>query len=277
MREAVCKAREASCQLVVAIGGGSALDAGKAVAALLTNPGDPLDYLEVIGQARPLQHPSAPLVALPTTAGTGSEVTRNAVLLSREHKVKASMRSPFMLPAVAIIDPELTYDLPAAVTASTGLDALTQVIEPYVSLRANPMTDALCREGMTRAARSLRRACEDGKNASAREDMCVASLMGGLALANAGLGAVHGFAAALGGMFSAPHGALCARLLGPVIDANLVALRQREPDSPLIARFEDMSHILTGDRSAGAKDAAAWVCELADALGVPRLGSYGIS
>ena len=192
------------CDFVIAFGGGSALDAAKAIAALLTNPGDPLDYLEVIGLGRPLAVPAAPCIAIPTTAGTGSEVTRNAVLASPEHRVKASLRSPSMLPRLAVVDPELTYDLPPAITAATGLDALTQLIEPYVSLRANPMTDQFCVEGMRRAASALPRVWENGGDREARCDMAWASLLGGMALANAGLGAVHGFAAPIGGMFPAP-------------------------------------------------------------------------
>ena len=193
-------ARQFACNVVIACGGGSVLDAGKAISALLTNPGDPLDYLEVIGRGQPLTRQPAPFIAIPTTAGTGSEVTRNAVLASPEHEVKVSMRSPMMLPAVAIIDPDLTHSLPSALTASTGLDALTQVIEPYVSTKANPLTDAICGEGMMRAARSLQRAYDHPDDAEARADMAVASLCGGLALANAGLGAVHGFAGPFGGM-----------------------------------------------------------------------------
>ncbi len=229
-------AREAGCDRVIGIGGGSVLDAGKAIAALLTNPGDLLDYLEVIGRALPLAHAPLPYIAVPTTAGTGTEVTRNAVLLSPAHRVKVSLRSPLMLPRLAVIDPELTYSMPSAVTASTGLDALTQVIEPYVCNRPNPLTDAICREGLTRAARGLRPAFETGDQA-AREDMCVASLCGGLALANARLGGVHGFAGVLGGMFPAPHGAVCARLLPVVMEANLRALQAREPDNPALRRY----------------------------------------
>jgi alcohol dehydrogenase class IV len=209
----VQKARESGCGFVISLGGGSVLDTGKAIAALLANGGEPLDYLEVIGRGRPLRKPAAPFIAIPTTAGTGAEVTRNAVLKSTEHQVKVSLRSPTMLPTLALVDPELTASMPPAVTASTGLDALTQVMEPYVSNKANPLTDALCREGMRRAARSLRRAYEDGRDAAAREDMAQASLFGGLALANAKLGAVHGFAGPLGGMFPAPHGVVCARLV----------------------------------------------------------------
>ncbi|HEY4722033.1 MAG TPA: iron-containing alcohol dehydrogenase, partial [Anaerolineae bacterium] len=177
-------ARETKCDLVIGFGGGSAIDTGKAIAALFTNSGNVLDYLEVIGRGRSLTQSALPYIAIPTTAGTGSEVTRNAVLASPQHRVKASLRSPLMLPRVALIDPELTYTLPPSVTASTGLDALTQLIEPYVSIKANPLIDAICREGMQRAARSLPRAYENGADPAAREDMSLASLFGGLALAN---------------------------------------------------------------------------------------------
>src|SRR5882672_4367100 len=238
-------AKQEDCDFVVSFGGGSALDSGKAIAAMLTNNGNVLDFLEVIGQGKSLTKPSAPFIAIPTTAGTGSEVTRNAVLASPQHRVKVSLRSPFMLPKIALIDPELTYDLPPSITASTGLDALTQLIEPYVSSRANPMTDAICVEGMRRAARSLRVAFETGSRAFAeREDMAVASLFGGMALANAGLGAVHGLAGPIGGMFPAPHGAICAVLLPHVMAANLQAMRQREPNHPAMLRYDSVARLL---------------------------------
>ena len=210
---------EERCDTVIGFGGGAALDAAKAIAILMTNPGDVTDYLEIIGRGKTLTEPPVPCIAIPTTAGTGSEVTRNSVIASREERVKVSLRSPLMLPKVVVVDPELTYDLPPAITASTGVDALTQLIEPFVCSRANPLTDGLCQEGIERVARSLRRAFESAgrgeapADAAAREDMAVASLFGGLALANAGLGAVHGLAAPLGGMIGAPHGAVCAALL----------------------------------------------------------------
>jgi alcohol dehydrogenase class IV len=275
IRDGVQQAREAACDVVIGFGGGSAIDAAKAIAALLTNSGDLFDYLEVIGKAEPLKHPPLPCIAVPTTAGTGAEVTRNAVLLSPEHRVKVSLRSPLMLPRIAIIDPELTHSLPPAVTASTGLDALTQVIEPYVSCRANPLTDPICIEGMTRAARSLRRACENGLDADAREDMAIASLCGGLALANAGLGAVHGFAAPIGGMFDAPHGAVCAALLPHAMEVNLRALRDRGP-AAVLQRFESVARILTGQQQATADDAVHWIRELCEALSIPPLRTYGV-
>ena len=235
------RARESGCDLVIGFGGGSVLDTGKAIAALLTNDGDPLDYLEVIGGGQPLSKPPLPYIAIPTTAGTGAEVTRNAVLASPEHRVKVSLRSPLMLPRLALVDPELTHSLPPEVTASTGLDALTQVMEPYVSKRASPMTDALCREGMRRAARSLRRAYQQGDDPAAREDMALTSLFGGLALANAGLGAVHGFAGPLGGMFHGAHGAICARLLPHVMEVNVRALQQRLAESPALRRYDEIA------------------------------------
>ena len=275
--EAVQRARENGCDFVIGMGGGSSLDLGKAVAALLTNRGELLDYLEVIGRGQTLSHASAPYIAIPTTAGTGSEVTRNAVLASPEHRVKVSLRSPLMLPRLAVVDPELTYSMPSAITASTGLDALAQNLEPYVSRRANPMTSATCREGMRRAARSLRRAYKDGNDAAAREDMALASLFGGLALANAGLGAVHGLAGPLGGLFPAPHGVVCARLLPYVMKVNLHALQARMPDSPAVGRYEEIAQILTGNTSARATDGINWVQGLCEALEVPRLSDFGLT
>ena len=270
-------AKLAGCDSVIAIGGGSTIDAGKAIAAMLTNAGELLDYVEVVGRGRTLTHPPAPFVAISTTAGTGAEVTRNAVLSVPEQRVKVSLRSPLMLPRLAVVDPELTYDLPPAVTASTGLDALTQLIEPYVSCRANPMMDAICLEGIQRVARSLRRAWLAGHDKAAREDMALASLFGGLALANAGLGAVHGFAAPIGGMFPAAHGAVCAALLPHVMAANIRALRDRALDDTAVRRYGEMGRLLTGRPAAGADDGVQWVGELVAELGIPRLAAYGIA
>jgi alcohol dehydrogenase class IV len=270
------QARAKECDLVIGFGGGSVIDAGKAISALLTNPSEPLDYLEVIGGGQPLSADPVPCIAIPTTAGTGAEVTRNAVLGSPEHRVKVSLRSAKMLPALALIDPELTYSLPPHVTAYTGLDALTQLIEPFTSHRANPLTDAVCREGMQHAARSLRRAYEQGDDPAAREDMALASLFGGLALANAGLGAVHGFAGPFGGMYGAPHGAVCAALLPHVMASNVEALRTRSPDSPVLGRYDTVARLLTGNEAARAPDGVAWVADLCAALAIPGLESYGL-
>lgn len=271
------QARAEKADLVIGFGGGSAMDTAKAVAIMLTNPGEPLDYLEVIGRGQMLSQPGVPCIAIPTTAGTGSEVTRNAVLGAPEQRVKVSMRSPFMLPRLALVDPELTYSLPPEITASTGLDALTQNLEPFVSNKANPLTDAVTREGMRRAARSLRRAYERGDDPAAREDMALASLFGGLALANAKLGVVHGFASVLGGMFPAPHGAVCAVLLPPVMAVNVQALQERQPDSEFLRRYDEVAQILTGSPKATAGDGVAWVQELGQALSVPKLGTYGLT
>ena len=270
-------ARQAGCDVVIGYGGGSALDCGKAIAALLTNPGDLLDYIEVIGRGKPLTEWSAPFIAIPTTAGTGTEVTRNAVLGASEKGIKVSLRSPLMLPRLALVDPELTYSLPPGITASTGLDALTQLIEPFVCIQPNPITDAVCREGMGHAARSLRKAYDQGDNQSARQGMSLASLMGGLALANAKLGAVHGFASPIGGMFPAPHGAVCARLLPFVMDANLRALRKRLPDSEALRRYDEAARILTNRVEATAEDGVVWVRDLCQHLTIPPLSAYGVT
>lgn len=276
-REGAARARAAGCDGVVAMGGGSALDAGKAIAALAANDGDVLDYLEVLGRAEPLPRPPLPFVAIPTTAGTGSEVTRNAVLGSPADGVKASLRSPLMLARLALVDPDLLEGAPPAVLAASGLDALAQLVEPYLSARANPITDALAREGMVRSARALRRACLAGPDAAAREDLALASLLGGLCLANAGLGAVHGFAAPVGGRFDAPHGAVCAALLAPALTVNLRALRARAPAHPALPRFREVAALLTGRPEAVAEDGIAWVAALVKDLGVPGLARHGVA
>jgi alcohol dehydrogenase class IV len=269
-------ARDKCCDVVIAMGGGSAIDAGKALAAMLANSGDPLDYLEVIGRGRALERASAPFIAIPTTAGTGSEVTRNAVLASPEHRVKASLRSPGMLPRLAVVDPELTLDLPRPVTAATGLDALTQLIEPYVSSRANAMTDLFCVEGIRRAAAALPRAWENGRDRETRTAMSWASLLGGLALANAGLGAVHGFAAPVGGMFPAPHGAACAAVLPHVMEVNVRALRARAPHGEALRRYDEIARLVTGEPHANADDGVRWVAGICRQLEIPPLRDYGV-
>ncbi|MBV9129172.1 MAG: iron-containing alcohol dehydrogenase [Verrucomicrobia bacterium] len=275
--DGVNQAREAGSDLVIGIGGGSIIDSAKAIAALVTNPGAILDYLEIIGKGKQLSVPALPCVAIPTTAGTGAEVTRNSVLASPEHRVKVSLRSQFLLPRMAVVDPKLTCHLPPSVTASTGLDALTQVIEPYVSVRANPITDGFCKEGMRRIARSLGTAYEQSHHLAAREDMALASLLGGLSLANAGLGAVHGFAAPIGGMFHAPHGAICAALLPHVMRVNLDALRERLPNSDSLPRYDSVAKILTGSDKAMALDGVNWVSELCKKVGIPGLQAYGLT
>lgn len=270
------QARTAGCDLVIGVGGGSAIDTGKAVAAMLTNAGELNDYLEVVGLGKPLTNPAAPNIAVPTTAGTGAEVTRNAVLGVPERAVKVSMRSPLMLPHLALVDPVLTHSMPPTVTAATGLDALTQLMEVYVSNKANPLTDGICREGLGRAARSLRKAFNNGADGNARRDMSLASLFGGLALANARLGAVHGFAGPLGGMISAPHGVICARLLPYVMETNVNALKQRSSQSEALARYDEIARILTGDTTAKAANGVAWVRQLCGQFNISPLSKVGL-
>lgn len=275
--EGTAQARQFEAQFVIGIGGGGALDAAKAIAALATNAGDPLDYLEVVGKAQPLTNAPLPYIAIPTTAGTGSEATRNAVLTAEAQRVKVSLRSPLMLPRLALIDPTLTHSLPPSVTASSGLDALTQLIEPFVCRRANPITDALCREGMTNAAWALPRAYSDGNDAEAREAMAYASLFGGMALANAGLGVVHGFAAPIGGMFGAPHGTICACLLPYGVAANIRALRAQNDAfaRERLMRFEEIALLLDAE-SPEAEAAVEALHALCARLNVPRLRDLGV-
>src|SRR6267378_7633692 len=255
-------ARNSRATGVVGFGGGSVIDSAKAIAGLATNRGEIGDYLEVIGKAKPLETPGLPLCAIPTTAGTGAEVTRNAVLGAPEYRMKVSLRSSILLPRVVLIDPETTVPLPPKVTASTGLDTLTQLIEPYVSTRANPITDAFCSSGIPRVAQGLARAFCDGHDRSARSNMSLASLFGGMALANAGLGAVHGFAAPIGGMFDAPHGAICAALLPHVMEMNIRALEGRGKNGASLVRYTKVAAIVTGSEKAAPSDGIAWIRNL---------------
>ncbi|MCP5488597.1 MAG: iron-containing alcohol dehydrogenase [Verrucomicrobia bacterium] len=276
IQKALATVHQFKPEVILAAGGGSVLDAGKAMAMLATNPGNPLDYAEVIGAGRGIEHPSLPMIAIPTTAGTGSEVTRNSVLKSETHGVKVSLRHASMLPTVAVIDPTLTLSLPPRATATTGMDALSQCMEPYLSCRANPFTDAYSREGIRRAARSLVRSYRHGDDLAARTDLSLAALCSGIALANAGLGVVHGFAAAIGGRFNAPHGAICATLLPWAMEANwseAVALGR----SDTLNRMQSMARWLTGREAATIADGIAWLHHLRDDLQTPALSKYGIT
>jgi alcohol dehydrogenase class IV len=274
-RAGAAAAREHAADAVAAIGGGSVIDLGKAVAMLLGNGGDPLDYLEVVGAGRPITRPAAPCVAVPTTAGTGAEVTANAVLASPAHGLKASLRSPLMIPRVALVDPQLTVSCPPPVTAASGLDALTQCLEPLVSTRANPLTDGVAREGLRRAAAGLRAAYADGTDAGARADMAMCSLLGGIALANAKLGAVHGLAGVIGGTAAVPHGMACAALLAPVMAANVQALRSGPPGHPALGRYTEAARLLTGNPGATIEDGLGWVRDTVSLLAVPGLATFG--
>jgi alcohol dehydrogenase class IV len=277
VRMAAQRAIAQRCEAVVAFGGGSAIDAGKAVAALVTNRGDPRDYLEGIGRGRTLERPSLPLVAVPTTAGTGAEVTRTAVLLTRHERTKINLRALNLAPTVAIVDPDAVSDAPAGLLLANGYAAFSQLIEPFLSSRANPLTDGWAREGMRRSVRSLRRAALEGADASAREDLALASLLSGLCLTNAGLGAVSAFADPAGGMLEAPHGAICAALLAPVMAVNLRALRERAPSHTALHRFVEIAVLLTGRPDADALEAVTWLEGLARDVAVPGLRRLGLT
>jgi alcohol dehydrogenase class IV len=277
IRQALKDTRQTSPDLVISIGGGSVIDTAKAIAALLTNPGDVIDYLEVVGHGKQLTKPSVPLIAIPTTAGTGSEVTKNVVLGIPEHGVKVSLRSPFLLPKVALVDPELLLSLPKDVTAFTGLDALTQLIEPYTCNAPNPLTDAICMEGMRHVAHSFRQAYDHGNDLQAREGMALGSLFSGLSLANARLGAVHGLAGVIGGEITAHHGLICARLLPFVMKVNLKTLENDYPGHPARYRYDTIARILCGDPGANASDGLGWINDICSKTNIPPLSDAGLS
>jgi alcohol dehydrogenase class IV len=285
---ATAASREAGCRAVLAVGGGSVIDTAKAVAALTTNRGVALDYLEDVGGGHTVDVPGLPVVAVPTTAGSGSEVTRNAVIRVPAASVKRSMRSDLLLPRVAVVDPGLSATAPVPVAAAAGLDALTHLIESYVSAAAQPMTDALALPGIHLAAGGLHalagRAAgqagaqgwegsgAQGWEGGGAEALALASLWGGVCLANAGLGAVHGLAAPLGGTACVAHGVACACLLAPTIRVNWEALSRRAPGSPALARYREVFRIVSpGDPTA--EGAAALLDGLRRSLGVPPLGA----
>ncbi len=276
VEDALSCARDAGVEAIVAVGGGSVIDLAKAVGILLGTGGSPLDHLEVVGRGLPLTGPSLPVVAVPTTAGTGAEVTANAVLTAPEHRRKASLRSPAMLPALALVDPELTLSCPPAVTAATGLDALTQCLEPLVSVKANPLTDGLALQGLRQAAIGLRAAYRDGSDLDARTAMAVTSLLGGLSLANAKLGAVHGLAGVIGGRVPAAHGAICAALLGATVEINVRSLHARQPNAPALAKYREAAAALTGHSDASIADGVDWIRATVAELGISGLTRLGV-
>lgn len=257
--------RESKCDVVVGIGGGSVLDLAKAAAALAVNGGEALDYLEGVGRGRVLEKPSLPYIAVPTTAGSGSEATRNSVLRVPDLQVKRSLRSEFMIPRVAVIDPELSESCPIAVAASAGLDALTHLIEGYVSIGAQPTTDALALKGIVLAAKGLVGLSRGEPDV---ESMSLASFWGGIVLANAGLGAVHGLVAPLGGRFAVPHGMGCACMLTATMRMNIKALRERLPGSPALGRYAEVAEAL---REIPQLD------DIRRDLGVPSLKAFGFT
>ncbi len=274
-------ARKNSCDCVIGMGGGSAIDAAKAVACLLTNGGSVLDYMEVVGKGQKISRPAAPWMAIPVTAGTGAEATRNAVIGVPDKKFKASLRSEYLLARIALVDPELGVGVPPSVTASSGMDALCQLIESYTSTGASPMTDALALHGIQIASRSLLRAFEDGSDIEARESMALAALLSGITLTSAGLGAVHGFAAPIGANFPVPHGVVCAALLPPIIAANVRALMKSDEAAPSLRRYETIGRQLPeiGLSSPGNRIELliAFVTDLVKKLRIPPLKQFGLS
>ncbi len=273
----VACARTAQAGAVIALGGGAAVDAGKAIAALVPATGPMLDHLEVVGKGLPLAAPPLPFVAIPTTAGTGAEVTRNAVIAVPEARRKVSLRDPKMLPKIAIVDPALTDNCPRAVTLASGLDAITQVIEPYLCTRANLLTDALCRDAIPKGLAALARLMEGGTEEqarAARDDMAWVSLCGGLALANSGLGVIHGLAGPLGGLSTAAHGAICGALLPHGLALN--AAQSDAADLALTARFDEIRHWIAQALGGEASQAFARLAEWSRAQGLLGLDALGI-
>lgn len=271
LEAALVRARRFAPQVVVGLGGGAALDLAKALAALIPAPGGPMDHLEVVGRALPLTVAPLPFVALPTTAGTGAEATKNAVIGLPDHGRKVSLRDDRMLARLAIVDPALTDGCPRGVTLASGLDAVTQVIEPYVSSRATPFTDALCAPAIPLGLAALLRLMQ-GEDARARDDLAWVSLCGGLALANAGLGAVHGLAGVIGGMIPATHGAICGALLGPVLQMN----RERASGAAA-ARLAQVCGWIGAALGAEASMAPVSLAGWARQAGLPGLQAQGLA
>ncbi|MFW9995712.1 MAG: iron-containing alcohol dehydrogenase [Candidatus Odinarchaeota archaeon] len=272
--------QEFGAEVVIGIGGGSAVDAGKAIASLFTNGGSARDYMEVIGKGLAITRPSLPYIAIPTTAGTGSEVTKNAVISAKDEGFKASIRSSYLIPAITMVDPGLMTTVPPEITASCGLDALTQLIESYTSINAQPITDCLAELGIKAVANSIRTAYTTGTDISARESMALAALLSGICLANAGLGAVHGFASPLGARYQVAHGSICAALLAPVVESNILELKKEPPVHPTLEKYARLGELLTGktfsNDDAARNAAMEYLYELTTYLKIPKLSNIGI-
>jgi alcohol dehydrogenase class IV len=273
--EAARRCREERCEVVVAVGGGSSIDTGKAAAALAADGGAALDYLEGVGAGRTLRKPPLPFIAVPTTAGSGAEATWNAVIRVPEREVKRSLRSDLLLARAAVVDPELSAGAPKEVAASAGLDALAHLLEAYVSTGAQPFTDALALPGIRKAARGLKAIALGDPDPEARDGMSLAALWGGIALAHAGLGVVHGLVAPLGGRGGIPHGSGCAGLLPVCVAMNIEALRARAPGSPALRRYGEIAEALGGDPGA-PEGAVRQLAALRRSLGLPLLSTIGL-
>jgi len=279
--EAVAEHHDFSADCVVALGGGSAVDAGKAIAGLLPGGESVMEYLEGVGKGGEYIGPSTPFIAIPTTAGTGGETSRNAVLsVVGDQGFKKSFRHESLVARHIILDPELTLDCPADLTAACGMDALTQLLESYVSLAASPMTDALAISGLKQVRDSLLTAVEDGDDINARAGMLYASSLSGLTLANAGLGSVHGLASPLGAYFPIPHGVVCGTLLFEATQINMAAMYQRAPDHPALEKYDDVGRLFTRQESLdpyAAREALLGILQAwSGRLKMPRLSQFGV-
>jgi len=280
--DAVNEYAAANIEVVVGIGGGSAMDAAKAIAGLLRVKQSVMDFLEGVGPEMPYKGPAVPLIAVPTTAGTGSEATKNSVL-SRQGDAgfKKSFRDDRLVAEIAIVDPELLSTCPGDVIAANGMDALTQLIESYVSIKANVFTDALGISGL-RAARDglVRLYRSEGADAQARERMAYASLISGINLAQTGLGSVHGLASPLGAFYPVPHGVVCGTLIAAATEMNINAMLEREPDNAAINRYARVSEVLSQRRFKSTSDALDKLVELLQQwtydLQLEKLSRYGL-
>ena len=273
-------ARKEQVDLIIGLGGGSAIDAAKATAALVGNGGSALDYMEVVGHGQKLTRPSVPWIAIPTTFGTGAEATKNAVIGAPDKGFKASIRGEQMVAKIVLVDPVLGQGVPANVIAQSGMDALCQLIESYTSNGAGPMTDGLAMTGLKRAPSALNRAYHNSQDIDALSDMALAALLSGICLANAGLGAVHGFAAPLGANFPIPHGAVCGALLPYVVRANVAALRAASKDHPILRRYTDIGRAAGAAPATGDADAIEFLIQflfdLSRDLHIQPLSAFGV-
>jgi alcohol dehydrogenase class IV len=271
LRAGLADLRAFNPDCILAIGGGATLDLGKALAAVIRSDDDPLAHLEIVGQGRPIGPDPLPFIAVPTTSGTGAEATKNAVLTVPDRALKVSLRDDRMLPDLAIIDPALTDHSPKALTLASGLDAITQLIESYLSIRANPVTDALCCGVLPDAIAALVRLMQ-AENAPARDTLAKASYLSGIALANVGLGVVHGLAAIIGGRGGA-HGAICGRILPAALDVNARVTRDAERDD---ARFRQVDMWLANALGATPATATQALRRFMDTHDLPPLAALGV-